>query len=280
MLRSPNSRQSALNVDNYRTLSELGMRSPTSTRTSRQLSSRQDDEDDNNRTIRKLVSHQPMNPSRNYSSSTTSLKSMVIDGRWKYRVNDGSDDDNDEVDRLRLQSLGIENLVRVCHDIMRSKTEISHRKDDRRAKSPVTSNGLPVIRLDAYKKLTSADRSALNRAHLFDLMTIVFEAASTDVSMGQLVRIWREASEQARKPRPLERSTESQPLISYVQAINQLIRTPNDHILQIAIHASLVTVRKRSDLLRLGNKLGIDKNEFDIRSIHSSFQAFQYMVQF
>ncbi|CAF1102310.1 unnamed protein product [Adineta ricciae] len=280
MLRSPKSRQSALNVDNYRTLSELGMRSPTPTRTSHQLSSRQDDEDNNNRTIRKLVSHQPMNPSRNYTSSTTSLKSMVIDGRWKYRANDGSDDDNDEVNRLRLQSLGIEHLVRVCHDIMKSKTEISHRKDDRRAKSPVTSNGLPVIRLDAYKKLTSADRSALNRAHLFDLMTIVYEAVSTDVSMAQLVRIWREASEHVRNPRPLERSTESQPLISYVQAINQLIRTPNDHILQIAVHASLVTLRKRSDLLRLGNKLGIDKNEFDIRSIHTSFQAFQYMVKF
>ncbi|UJR07694.1 hypothetical protein I4U23_011979 [Adineta vaga] len=276
MLRSPSSRQSSLNVDNHKTLNELVMKSPMS-RTPRQLSSRQTDdfhEDDNNRTLRKLMTNQPMNPSRVRSPSTTSLKSMVIDGHWKYRGNDDDDDD-----QLRLRSFGIENLVRICHDMMKSKTEISHRKEDRRSKSPSTSNAWPIVKLGQYEKLTSADRSALHRAHLFDLMTIVYEATKTSATISELVRIWREASEHIRNPRQLKPSPESRPLLSYKQAFENLIRSPNDYLLQIVVHASLLGTHKQSDLLRLGDKLGIDRHEFDICSIRESFQTFQYLIQ-
>ncbi len=82
-----NSRQPPSNIDNYKTLNELVMK-PPNTRLSRQSPTMQNDQwddDYNNRTIRKLVTDQPLNPSRSRSPSNISLKSMVIDGQWKYQ---------------------------------------------------------------------------------------------------------------------------------------------------------------------------------------------------
>lgn len=312
MHRSPNNllnyRQPPSNVDNYKTLGDLVMKptsgriprqsitaqhdewndnhnrnrtlddlvmKPSSGRTSRQSTMTQDDDDDhdNNRTLRKLMKNQPLNPSRSRSSSTVSLKSMLIEGQWKYRGHDE--------DKLRFKSIGIENLVSICHDIMSQTYESINRKHEKRKKSPFTSqsSAFPIVKLDVYKKITSTERSALQRAHVFNLMTIVYDAAITNASISQLIRIWREASEHVLKPRRLKQS-ESQPLISYEQAFKHLIRTPNDQLLQIALHASLINKRNRINLPRLGEKLGINRDEFDMNSIRDSTKAFRYLIKY
>jgi hypothetical protein len=275
MLGSPNNfskyRQPPSSVDNYRALNDLVMK-PTSARTPRRLSPTQNDEwNDDNRTVRKLVENQPLNPARFRSSSNTSLKSLIIDGQWKYR---GHDDDH-----LRLKSMGIENLVGICHDIMKTTYELTNRKQEKPRRPVLTKDAWRIVKLDEYKKLTNADRVSLRRAHVFDLMTIVYEAASTSASISQLVRIWREASEHALHPRR-SKSSEYRPLISYEKAFQHLIRTPDDQLLQIAVHASLISTRNRSDLQRLGEHLGIKRNQFDMDSIRDSTKAFQKFIKF
>ena len=249
------------------------------TRTSRQLSTIEnsddddddDDDDNNNETLRKLMTRQSLNPSRSSSLSNTLLKSMIIDGQWKYRAHDD--------DKLRFKSMGIENLVVICHDIMKNTFESIHRKREKRSKSYSINDLYPVVKLDEFKKLTNTDRSSLRRAHVFELMTIVNEATLTNTSISQLVRIWREASEHNLKPHHIKPSG-SQPLISYKQVFQHLIRTPNNQLLQIAAHASLISTHSRSDLKRLGEKLGIKRHDFDMNSIRDSTDAFQNFIKF
>lgn len=271
MQRSPKSRPTPLSVERDRTLNALVMKPPSS-RSPRlspkpSIDERDDDDDDDydeNSTIRKLMVRQPLNPSRSRSPSTTSLRSMLVEGRWKYQPHDD--------DELRLETLGIGNLVRICYDIMKTTAE----SPARRPKSPRTGQPFTPPRLDGFKRITEAERSSLRRARTFNLMSIVYEAVSTDASMGQLVRIWREASEQARQPRREKRK----PLISYKNAFEHLIRQPNDQILQIAVHASLISTKGRSDLRRLGEQLGVRRDEFDVGTIRDSLRAFQHFVQF
>jgi hypothetical protein len=267
------SRQPPSNVDNYKTLNELVIK-PPSTRLSRQSPTMQhdqlDDDDYNNRTIRKLITDQPLNPSRSRSPSNISLKSMVIDGQWKYRQHAD--------DKLRLKSLGIENLVSICHDILNKTFESTNRKQERRRKSPSINEVFPIVKLDEYKRLTNTDRSYLRRTQIFELMTIVYEATLTSASISQLVRIWREASEHNLHRRRLK-IIESQPLISYNDAFRNLIRTPDNQLLQIGLHASLINPHNRVDLRRLGEKLGIKKSQFDMESIRNSTEAFRYLIK-
>jgi hypothetical protein len=267
-----NSRQPPSNVDNYKTLNELVMK-PPNTRLSRQSPTMQNDQwddDYNNRTIRKLVTDQPLNPSRSRSPSNISLKSMVIDGQWKYREHAD--------DKLRFKSMGIENLVSICHDILNKTFELINRKQEKRRKSPSINQSFPIVKLDEYKRLINTDRSSLRRTKIFELMTIIYEATLTNASISQLVRIWREASEHNLRLRLLKIS-ESQPLISYHDAFKNLIRTPDNQLLQIGLHASLINPRNRVDLRRLGEKLGVKRSQFDMESIRDSTKAFQYLIK-
>jgi hypothetical protein len=260
-----NSRQPPVNVDNYKRLSEQVMK-PTSARTSHQSPITQNDEWDNDH--RKLITNQPLNPSRSRSPSHISLKSMVIDGRWKYQGHDE--------DRLRLKSIGIENLVSICHDIMSQNYESTNRKHEKRRKSPSTHTPFPLVKLDGFKKLTNTERTSFQRAHLFNLMNIVYEAASTSASISELVRIWREVSEHNSNPRHAKKAA-SLPPIQYEKVFQHLMRTPDNHLLQIALHASLINMHRR-DLKHLGEKLGININQME--SVRDSIRAFQNLIQF
>lgn len=259
MHRSPGSR-----IDNSKTLNALVMR-PPSARVS-PIPPQDEREDIYNRAIRKLITDDPLNPSRPRSSSVVSLKSMVVDGGWKFR--------EDDYDRRQLKSLGIANLVDICHEIMRETYESTHRKEEIRAKSPSQTDAFQIVKLNRFKRLTDSERNILRREKVLELMNIVSEAASTSASISHLVRIWREAS----KHRPLKKS-ESQPLISYETAFEHLIRTPDDQILQIALHASLVSTHNERDLRRLGRKLGVGGDQFDMESIRKSNRAFRDLIQ-
>jgi hypothetical protein len=264
-------RQPPSSVDNHKPFDALAMK-PASGRTSRQSPTTQDDDEweNNRRFLRKPDDDQRLNPSRSRSSSAVSLKSMVIEGQWKYR---GQDDD-----RLRLVSMGIEDLVAICHDIMNTTFESTNRKQQKRNKSPSTHDSWPLVKVDAFKKLTDTDRASLHRARLLGLMTIVYEATTTSASISQLVRIWREAAEHNLRPRRPTASN-NRPIISYENAFRHLIRTPDNHLLQIALHASLISTHNRADLQHLGEKLGVKRNHFDMNSIRDSTKAFQTLIK-
>ncbi|CAF4014313.1 unnamed protein product [Rotaria sp. Silwood2] len=307
MLRSSNNRlnyrQAPSSIENYKALNEFVMKS-TSPRTSGQSHTAQNDKwNDDNRTLRKLVGDQPLNPSQSRSrtleklvgdqplnpsqsrsrsssaaslnssqsrlrsSSVALLKSMVIEGQWRYQ---GHDDD-----RLRLKAVGIENLVPICHDIMNITLELTHQKQERQRKSPSTNFRWPIVKLDEFNQLTKTKKESLNRARLLNLMTIVYEAASTSASISQLVRIWREVTNCPKVYQP-----QTQPLISYEQAFQHLIHKPDNQLLEIALHASLINTQSQSDLQRLGEKLGVKKNQFDMGSIRNSTKAFQSLIKF
>lgn len=107
----------------------------------------QSDDEEENQTIKRFVRSQPMNPSRSGSPSTVSLKSMLIDGQWKYRKQDNDD--------LRLEAVGIRNLVEIAHEIMRETANPSNRKQEKRPQSPaVAAHAFPLLKLDQYEKIT------------------------------------------------------------------------------------------------------------------------------
>jgi hypothetical protein len=194
---------------------------------------------------------------------------MVIEGKWKYQERGD--------DHLRFHTMKIENLVNICYDIMSKTYEIIKRKHENRRKSPSTSQPMTIVKLDAYKKLTNTDRAALKRAKVLDLMTIVYEAAATSASISELVRIWREAAEQSLHPRRVK-STHSRPSMSYDEAFRHLLRTSDNRLHQIAVHASLISTDSRSELQRLGEI--IRRNQFDIYSIRESSKGFQNLIKF
>lgn len=226
------------------------------------------DNQDASRTSKRFIADPPVNSSSSRLSEGISLKSIVIDGKWKYR---GNDDDD-----LRLKSLGIANLVAICHEMMSEASEGIHRRREQRRKSPSSREPWPIIKLDAFKKLTNAERMPLRRAQVFDLMTIVYEAASTSASISQLVRIWREVREHQTRPRRPPIS--NQLLISYPTAFEHLIRQPGNELLRIALHAALISSHTRKDLQRLGDQLGVHRNQFDMGSIRESSEAFANLI--
>lgn len=243
-------------IANSKTLNALVMRPPSARTSSPVLS--QDEQD--NRTLRRLIADQPMNPPR--SSSAVSLKSMVVDGRWKFREED--------YDRRQLKSMGIAHLVDICHEIMQE----TYQSTQIRAKAPSQTDAFQLVKLNRFKRLTDSERNILRREKVLELMNIVAEATSTSASISHLVRIWREASEH----RSTKRS-EPRPLMSYETAFEHLIRTPDDQLLQIALHASLLSTHNERDLRRLGRKLGVGGDRFDMESIRRSNQAFRDFIQ-
>ena len=225
--------------------------------------------ENNDRTLRRLLADQPFNPTSSRLSEQVSLKSVVIDGKWKYR--------GDHDDDLRLKSMGIANLVAICHDMMSETLEASSRMNEKRQKSPLRRESLwPIVKLEPFKKLTNAERTSLGRAHLLNLMTIVCEAASTSASISQLVRIWREASKHQSRPRRPQMP--DQPPISYEIAFGHLIREPENELLRIFLHATLISSHSAKDLRRLGDQLGVQRNQFDMGSIRKSSEAFANLI--
>jgi hypothetical protein len=171
---------------------------------------------------------------------------------------------------LLYSDFKIKVIFNICHDIMSKTYEILKQKQENRRKSPSTSELWPIVKLDAYKKLTNTDRTALKRAK-------VYEAASTSASISELVRIWREASEQSVRPRRVK-STHSRPSVSYEEAFRHLLRKSDNRLHQIAVHASLISTDSRSELQRLGEI--IRRNQFDIYSIRESSKGFQNLIKF
>lgn len=253
-------------VYNYKTLSETVMR-PTSVKTSVRS---HNESNKNNQTLKRLLADQPLQSSLPRMMSNISIHEIIIEGKWKFRTNDN--------DHLRFKSMGVENLVYICHDIMNKTHEIVKLKQQKRHTSSSNCELWTLIKVDTFKTLTDVDRAHLNRAHILDLMTIVFEAASTNASMSQLIRIWREASEHINHRYQFSTFYE-QPKISYETAFKHLIHTPDNPLLQIALHASLITSHSRMDLQQLGEKLGVKKDHFDMGSIKDSTKTFTDLIK-
>ena len=272
MLRSSNSfldqHQPPTSVYNYKTLNEKVTR-PTSERRLHQPSVISINQlDKNNQTMKKLLADQPVESSLSEKlSHNISLNEIIIQGQWRFR--------NHENDYQRFKSIGIGNLVYLCHDIMTKTHEIITSKQQRSLSS---CELLSVVKIDSFKTLTDADRAHLNRAHILDLMTIVFEATSTHSSLSQLIRIWREASEHVNRRYCLSTSHQP-PKISYETAFRHLTHTPDNQLLQIALHASLIAGHSRMDLQRLGEKLGVKSSHFDMGLIKDSTKTFQDLIK-
>jgi hypothetical protein len=240
---------------------------PTSVKTSGTF---HNESNKNNQTLKRLLADQPFQSSFPRMMSNISINEIIIRGEWKFRTN--------ENDHLRFKSMGVENLIYICHDIMNTTHEIIKLKQQKQQTSSSNGELWTLIKLDSFKTLTDADRAHLNRAHILDLMTIVFEAASTSTSMSQLIRIWREASEHINHRHRLSTSYE-QPKISYEIAFRHLIHTPDNQLLQIALHASLITSHSRMDLQLLGEKLGVKRDHFDMGSLKDSTRTFPELIK-
>ena len=202
--------------------------------------------------------------------STVFLNELIIEGQWKFQK---SEDDD-----LRLKSLGIENLVRTCHDIMSKTLEIIKAKQEKQGISSLTCAPWPIVNLDAFKKLTTVDRAILNHAHLLDLMTIIFEATSTSAPNSPCIDIRNEVSEPVNHQYQLSKS-HCQLKMTYETAFRHLVHRPDDHILQVALHASLVASHSRIDLEQLGEKLGVNKYHFDMGSLKDSAKTFEILIR-
>lgn len=241
---------------------------PYKVRTPSRSSTPMNDEwNDENRTLRKLIVGQPLNPARSSprSLSVVSLQSMIIEGKWKYR--------EQEDDQLRLKSIGIENLVTICYEIMTTTLESTKRKSEKQQKYASIKFALPLVKPNQIEQIIRDNRASLKRERILNLMNIVYEATATDQSMSQLVRIWREASH---RPKPCQ----TLPLISYKKVFEHLIRQPGNQLLEIALHASLLSSHSKSDLQRLGKKLGVKVHQFDMVSIQESSENFKNLIKF
>ncbi len=275
MLRSSNilldQQQPPSSVYNYKTLNEMVMR-PTSAKTSSHQSSvtSNNESNKNNQTLRRLLADQPFQSSLPRMLSNISLHEIIIEGEWKFRRN--------ENDHLQFKSMGVENLVYICHDIMNKTREIIKLNQQKRETSSSNCELWTLVKLDTFKTLTDADRAHLNHAHILDLMTIVFEAASTSASMSQLIRIWREASEHMNHRHRFS-TCYQQPKISYETAFRHLIHTPDNQLLQIALHASLISGHSRMDLQQLGERLGVKRDHFDMGSLKDSTKTFPDLIK-
>lgn len=252
MLRSSNSIQeqheTSLGVYNYKTWKEMVTR-PTSQRILHQSNK-------NNQTHTKQL-----------ATTQMSLNELIIQGQWTYRKHDD--------DYVKFKTMNIGNLVYICHDIMKKTQEIVQFKEQT---SVPHVEPLTIVKVDGYKTLTDAERAHLNRAHILDLMTIVFEATTTNASLSQLIRIWREVSQHLNRQTCLSTS-QPPPKIAYELAFRHLIHSPDNQILQIALHASLITAHSRMDLQILGEKLGVKSSQFDVGSIRDSIDNFQHFIK-
>jgi len=244
---------------------------PTSVRTSHQSSVISNNESDkNNQIFKKLLVDQPVHSPLSQMLSNISLREMIVEGQWKFRRND--------IDHLRFKSMGVENLVYICHDIMNKTREIIKLKQQKQQTSLLSCESWTLVNLNTFKTLTDADRAHLNHAYILNLMKIVFEAATTSASISQLVRIWREASDHVNHQYHCSTS-HNQPKISYETAFRHVIHTPDNQLLQIALHVSLITSHSRMDLQELGEKLGVKRCQFDMGSIKDSTKTFHDLIK-
>ena len=278
MLRSPKTpygyRPSQSSIDGYSALNDLAMY-PPDRRAPRQTMALEEDERDRRRqTSRRSATEPSSNRALSRSSSNGSLQSVIVDGKWEYR--------QDPDDALRLKSMGIRHLVAICRDIMthtlESTSQIQSRSRERERKSLARGKSWPLIQLDRFQRMSNAERLSLRQAGVLELMSIVHEAASTSTSISHLVRIWREVTQL--HTRHHASSLVEQPPISYETAFGHLIRSPNDQLLEIALHAAIIPSHNQRDLQRLGGKLGVHRDHFDMRQIGRSTKAFREFILF
>jgi hypothetical protein len=199
-------------------------------------------------------------------AGNVSLDELVLQGAWTFRAA------IDDTRRSRL--MGVEHLVALCHDIMRTTRESIK---IRRQRSRFSVQQEPFVVPAQVHRLIESDGASLRQENIVHLLTIVYEAASTNASISQLTRIWREASV---KHCPSSSSSTWISIIgSHESAIRHLLRTPDDRLLEIAVHAALISGHSRIELQRLGDRLGVGRSQFDVASIKDSSVAFKQFVK-
>ena len=257
---------SASNHYNYKSLNDLPLR-PISAKVSCHRTDGQRTPPATVAALRKSFSGRSIYSSASASSHrcfpSISLDELVLHGEWKFRASYD--------DRLQLKASGIEHLVYTCYDIM-SKT---------RRLVEITGKRTPtifILQLEQFQTLTDADRRDLRNEHCYHLMTILFESTWTHSSHSQLIRIWREVTTHHEAKRCSTRS-DPPPKLSHELAVKHFLRTPDDQLLQIALHASLLSSCSRMDLQNFGDRLGIHRHQFDMGSIRDSSKAFQQFLQ-
>lgn len=276
MLRSPNSvrgqHQSTSSIYNYKTFNPTLMR-PTSAKVSHQLSKSDNHESSkHNESFKTTLTDQHELRPLSRVLTNNSLHELIIEGKWEFR--------GDESEHSKFKSVGIENLVYICHDIMNKTLEkVKMNQRRQRTLSPI-GKSWPLVNLDSFQNLTDFDRANLSRAHTLYLMTIVFEAVSTNTSIchPNPTHIHTTPSRHVRYENCSSKSNEH-PKISYETAFRHLIHTPDNQLLQIALHASLITGHSRMDLQQLGEKLGVKRSHFDMGSIKDSTETFQDLIK-
>ena len=254
--------QSPSSVYNCRTLNGIAIRSTNTRASQRSLVTHAIASKATHGTVSDSVGEPTPDSFSSVMSTSDSLNEVLLEGQWKYRGN--------ENDRSQFRSMGIDNLTDVCHDIMtRTRQSIQLKRDEQRFSS-----------IDFHRLATGIDveRDSLARAQIYDLVVIVHEAARVHASISQLIRIWREARPRLHENR-LSTTSSSHPRISYELALRHLIVSPNDLLLQIALHVSLVTGCSRMDLCQLGERLGVRRHQFDVSSIKDSSRDFQEFIK-
>ena len=258
---------SASNHYNYKSLNDLPLR-PISAKVSHQRTEGPRTPPATAAALRKSFSGRSIYSSASSSSyrcfPSISLDDLLIHGQWKFR--------STYDDRLQLKASGIENLVYTCYDIMyKTRTFVE-------MKAKETTPTIFILRLEQFQALTDADRRDLRSEQCYHLMTILFESTWTHSSQSQLIRIWREVTTHHEQSRCSTRANPP-PKHSHELAMKHFLRTPDDQLLQIALHASLLSSFSRMDLQNFGDRLGIHRHQFDMGSIRDSSKSFQQFLQ-
>ncbi|CAF3166961.1 unnamed protein product [Rotaria socialis] len=275
MLRSSNSvrgqHQSTSSIYDYKTLNEMVMRT-TNTSTSNEQSVIDNHEPNKYiQPVKTSLADESLCVSlQSMLSTTISLCEVIIEGNWRFRAY--------EDDQFRFKSMGIDNLVYICHDIMNKTLGMIKLKQQNQRISSSSCKPWPIVNVDNFEKLTDVDRAILNRAHVYALMTIIFEATSSSISMSQQICYKDEVVEHINNEHSVSKS-HNYPKVSYETAFRHLIHTPDNQLLQVALHASLITGHSRMELQELGEKLGVKRHHFDMGSIKDSTKTFQDLIK-
>lgn len=274
MLRSSNSvrgqNQATSSIYDYKTLDEMVMRTTSADTLYQRVVAYNHEPNKYNQKLKTLLPNNTPEFSLLSSLSSISLYDVIIEGKWKFRTCDD--------DHLRFKLMGIDNLVYVCHDIMNKTLQVINSKQKKQEISSSCCEKWPIVNVDTFKNLTDADRAVLHRAHIFALMTIIFEAASRSVAVSQSISSRNEVSEHINNQQSSSQC-DKHPKISYETAFRHLINNPDNQLLRVALHISLITSHSRMDLQQLGEKLGVTKSHFDMGSIKDSTKTFQDLIK-
>lgn len=268
-----NQLQSPSNLYNYKILSEAGVRS-TSARTSTNsvYSFHSGNSEKNHSTLlTSSLSDRNINSSTRLSTPI-SLNDLIIDGRWSFRST------YDE--RLLFKAQGIENLVYTCYDILYKTRDLVDRK---KSIEMSISQMWSSIEFRFYETMTTNDRIHCSQKRILDLMTIVYQAATTHSTRAKSKEIDDESNQALTTSEntngKCSLTTLNDMKISHELAIKHLLKSTDGHLLSIAVHASMIAGSSRMDLQTLGDKYGVRRNQFDMGSLKDSTSAFQDFIR-